>query len=368
MMTRGTAYLPALLMLLMSPAAAHPQTWAVDLYAGRTRHEQSGPAIDATSLVGSIRHYGGGGWFYAAVAAPVDEGGPTWGTLGGSLRFPAQLSSTASSGLRLGGQGYAYRDALLRSSGHGATLDASLFLLAEGERLRVEVSGGPVQHFAAVSGESASRSALQGSVRAESLGPVRVGAGARLVRVSEGSYPAVSADVTTVTGRLTLAGSAERWLGSDVSDFGWAASAGFDLRFIDVWGAVRRETREPLYWNTIRTTWSTGISRRLGVRIRERSSGVIAAPPRLRSDRAAPTRIRITDPPSGPVHIAGDFTGWQIRPMTRRGSAWEIDLPLEPGVYSYAFVDARGRWFVPEGTPGRRDDGMGGHVAVLVVP
>jgi hypothetical protein len=367
MMTRGTAYLSALLMLLTSPAAAHAQTWAVDLYAGRTRHEQSGPAIDATSLVGGVRHYGGGGWFYATVAAPIDDSGPTWGALGGSLRVPVQLSRAASAGLRLGGQGYAYRDALLRSTGHGGTVDASLFLLAGGDRLSVEVSGGPTQHFAAVSGETASRNALQGSLRAETSGALAVGAGARLVRVSEGSYPAVSADMTTVTGRLTLAASAERWLGSDVNDFGWAASAGLDLRVVDVWGALRRETREPLYWNNIRTTWSAGMSRRFGVRAPARTSGVIAAPTRLSAADAGMTRIRISDTPSGPVHIAGDFTSWQVRPMTRRGSAWEIDLPLEPGVYSYAFMDGRGRWFVPEGTPGRRDDGMGGHIAVLVV-
>jgi hypothetical protein len=35
-------------------------------------------------------------------------------------------------------------------------------------------------------------------------------------------------------------------------------------------------------------------------------------------------------------------------------------------VYHYAFRTGA-RWFVPEGTAGRRDDDMGGHVAVLVV-
>ena len=31
-------------------------------------------------------------------------------------------------------------------------------------------------------------------------------------------------------------------------------------------------------------------------------------------------------------------------------------------------VTASGEWFVPDGYPGRIDDGMGGHVAVMVVP
>jgi len=46
---------------------------------------------------------------------------------------------------------------------------------------------------------------------------------------------------------------------------------------------------------------------------------------------------------------------------------WIHRVALEPGVYNYAFVDEAGTWFVPEDTPGRRSDGMGGWVAVLVV-
>jgi hypothetical protein len=42
-------------------------------------------------------------------------------------------------------------------------------------------------------------------------------------------------------------------------------------------------------------------------------------------------------------------------------------LPIASGVYNYAFRSASGEWFVPASTPGRKDDGMGGHVAVLVV-
>ena len=44
-----------------------------------------------------------------------------------------------------------------------------------------------------------------------------------------------------------------------------------------------------------------------------------------------------------------------------------LRLPLAAGVYQYSFRAASGEWFVPASTPGRRDDGMGGHDAVLVV-
>jgi hypothetical protein len=69
----------------------------------------------------------------------------------------------------------------------------------------------------------------------------------------------------------------------------------------------------------------------------------------------------------GTPSIAGDFNGWTPEPMRREGSRWVWTGVLAPGVYHYAFVAADGTWFVPESVPGRQDDGMGGHVAVLVV-
>ena len=53
--------------------------------------------------------------------------------------------------------------------------------------------------------------------------------------------------------------------------------------------------------------------------------------------------------------------------MEREGGRWIWRARLAPGTYHYAFVAEDGTWFVPESVPGRRDDGMGGHVAVLVV-
>ena len=53
--------------------------------------------------------------------------------------------------------------------------------------------------------------------------------------------------------------------------------------------------------------------------------------------------------------------------MQREGREWLLRLPLAPGVYHYAFRSDRGQWFVPPSVPNRRDDGMGGYVAVMVV-
>ena len=81
-----------------------------------------------------------------------------------------------------------------------------------------------------------------------------------------------------------------------------------------------------------------------------------------------PVILRVsTQEGAGTISVAGSFNGWVPIPMTRRGDAWTIELDLGPGVYTVAFVDQAGRWFVPDTMPGRRSDGMGGFTAVLVV-
>jgi hypothetical protein len=82
----------------------------------------------------------------------------------------------------------------------------------------------------------------------------------------------------------------------------------------------------------------------------------------------AAVRLEVAAPgEGGPVRVAGTFSDWEPLPMLRDGDRWVLELRLEPGVYEYAFVDASDRWFVPEGTPGRKPDGFGGFVATLVV-
>ena len=96
--------------------------------------------------------------------------------------------------------------------------------------------------------------------------------------------------------------------------------------------------------------------------------GRVASPIRpLRPEPAGGVLVtlRASDAPSGQISIAGDFNNWQPTPMQREGDSWVVRLPVGPGVYHYAFRSATGTWFVPSSTPGRRDDGMGGHVAVL---
>jgi len=77
-----------------------------------------------------------------------------------------------------------------------------------------------------------------------------------------------------------------------------------------------------------------------------------------------PTR----DTGSPPPMIAGDFTKWMPVRMERHKDEWRYSVQVSPGVYHFAFRGADGQWFVPASFPNRTADGMGGWVAVLVIP
>jgi hypothetical protein len=89
----------------------------------------------------------------------------------------------------------------------------------------------------------------------------------------------------------------------------------------------------------------------------------------IRSHPAGPVVLRLAaaEAPGDELFVGGDFNGWQAVPMRREGEAWVVTLRLTPGTYHYAFRNTRGAWFVPASTEGRRDDGMGGYVGVLMV-
>ena len=125
---------------------------------------------------------------------------------------------------------------------------------------------------------------------------------------------------------------------------------------------IRRETFDPLYFQPAQTSWNVGASLLVG------GGAAYAGPPvpAAYANGNATIELPVSAAAATPS-IAGDFTKWKPAPMQRRGNKWVYTVPLAPGVYNYSFVSAAGEWFVPESVPGRRDDGMGGHVAVLVV-
>jgi hypothetical protein len=191
---------------------------------------------------------------------------------------------------------------------------------------------------------------------------VRVQADVKWVYASEGTYPFAGASLIYGGAPLQVWAQAGKWLSTELDEVAWGAGAGVSLGSQStLWANVRQEAPDPLYWNVTRRTWSVGMTRRFG-----RSVQVLQPAPRSESGGVV-IRVSAADAPEGEVSIAGDFNNWQAEPMRLEGREWVIRLPLAPGVYNYAFRSARGEWFVPASVDGRRDDGMGGHVAVLVV-
>ncbi|HEU4995079.1 MAG TPA: glycogen-binding domain-containing protein [Gemmatimonadaceae bacterium] len=67
------------------------------------------------------------------------------------------------------------------------------------------------------------------------------------------------------------------------------------------------------------------------------------------------------------VEIMGDFTDWSPVPLIRRGrDAWELLVPMSPGVHQINIRIDGGQWIAPPGVPSLKD-GFNGEVGVLVV-
>ena len=186
----------------------------------------------------------------------------------------------------------------------------------------------------------------------------------RWVRATEGVFPFVGASIAySGSSPLSVWGRAGKWVGNAAltnASWGVGASVAIGSRS-NLWASTQQDAPDPLYWNAQRRSWAVGVTRRLS-----RSPAPLLPVPSTQSGGVL-IRIAATDAPDGDISIAGSFNNWQPQPMQREAGYWIIRLPLAAGVYQYSFRSASGEWFVPASTPGRRDDGMGGHDAVLVV-
>jgi hypothetical protein len=169
-----------------------------------------------------------------------------------------------------------------------------------------------------------------------------------------------------VVGRLKVWGSAGQWVNvANARGDRSAWSAGVELRAAErasFTAAARHDSYDPLYLNPALTSWNIGASVLVGPRPR-----ALGEPVASRYENGVAT-IRLPSKLfSSPPRVAGDFNNWTPAAMERDGESWRYAVAARPGVYNYAFVAPDGTWYVPDGVPGRKDDGMGGHVAVLVI-
>ena len=365
-MTNGAVAvaLTASLVALSHVTAARGQGLSVDVSAGRLVYDPLSANVSTSSLIGSVRYdTRSDTWVYGTLAAPGHDG-TLWGAAGtgGRLMLNRSRLHRVNVGADVGAHGYSFRDRLIDQGGTGGTLEAIPFVrLSEGAGF-IEGRAGWRGQTLSFAGVREKRGVFETGARGGYGTRLSVQGDARWVHAREGTYPFAGATVAYDASRVQLWGQVGKWMATDLDDRVWALGSAARLGArTTVWASVRRDAPDPLYWNVTRRSWSVGVTQRLG-RVPAPLVPVASSP-------AGPVAIRlsVTDAPSGTVSIAGDFNNWQPVPMLREGAEWIVRLALMPGVYHYTFRSADGEWFVPPSAAGRRDDGLGGYVAVLVV-
>jgi hypothetical protein len=344
---------------------AHGQEWSIDMSAGRVVYDPASANAGTNNLMGTVRYDARrGAWVYGTAAAPVRPGDPLWGAFGAGGRFlpSASASRRANLGLDAGAHGFLFRDTLVEQTGRGVSIDAMPFVSLASGAASVELRGGWRGQTLSYAGGTENRGVFETGATAAYGLTVRVQADARWVHTSEGTYPFVGGMLVYGDAPVQAWVQSGKWLSANLDAVAWGGGIGAALgRQATLWASVQQEAPDPLYWNLARRSWNVGVTRRFGR----------AATAPLPAPRSEPggivIRVSASDAPGTELSIAGDFNKWQPVRMLREGGTWVIRLPLARGVYHYAFRSGSGNWFVPASVAGRRDDGMGGHVAVLVV-
>lgn len=351
-------------MSAMCADRTQAQGLSADVAAGRIVYDPLAVDLGTNNITGTLRYDANrGAWVYVTGAAPMRSGDPVWGGLGGGGRFtkPGTESRPLFFGADVGAQGFLFRDRVALLTGRGGSIDAIPFASVAAGPGRVELRGGWRGQTLDFASETINRGVFETGARATYGLQVRVQGDVKWVHAVEGTYPFVGASVIYSGVPVQLWAQTGKWLSTDLDNATWGAGVGVPVGSrATVWGSARQEAPDPLYWNSVRRSWSVGLTTRFGGR-----APVLNAP----HAEAGGVVIRVSakDVRGDALYIAGDFNQWQAVPMQREGADWTIRLPLAKGAYHYAFRSERGEWFVPSSIAGRRDDGMGGQVALLVV-
>ena len=369
MSTRAAhAFVVAATVLTLGLATeARGQGWSFDLSAGQIVYSPASVDIGTNNLLGTLRYDAGQeGWVYGTAAAPLGNEAPFWGALGLGGRFASSGSGAdarhVTVGVELDARGFSFRDAVADQMGVGGILEAIPFAALSAGAGRVEVRGGWRGQSLSFAGVTQSRAVLETGARASYGSTARLQADARWMHAPEGTYLFIGGSLQYDGSPIGIWARAGRWVSADLDAPAWGGGISVPVGSrAALWAAVQHEAPDPLYWNAPRRSWSIGVTQRIG-----RTRPTVAPAPRSEPGGVV-IRIPVSETPAGDVQIAGTFNNWQPASMRREGREWIVRLPLAPGVYHYAFRSANGDWFVPASVAGRRDDGMGGHLAVLVV-
>jgi len=371
--------------VIAAPSAA--QQWQVDAQGGRIRSTLDPSASGTASVVAGIGYQDPVTAFRISTGVPTRADAPFWGALGAWKRLALHRSGF-SAGIDLSGNGFLFQSRTGRASSGGGLLDPSAPPPAARESghalagtalpligfetgpLRLQARAGVSYYTAAISGQDRERTVRLGDIQLTFQPTPSLALTPSLQRFQAANEKASTfAGLSGVValGRTSLWGNVGQWLaGADTASRARTAwGLGGSLRLTEraaLNASARRDAFDPLYLNPPQTSWNVGLSILIGGRPHSPAAPVPAA----YHDGLATIRLPASAAAAAPS-VAGDFNNWTPSKMERDGTFWSYTVAAAPGVYNYAFVSATGDWFVPENVPGRKDDGMGGHVAVLVV-
>lgn len=376
---------------LAQPATCTAQEWRFEALGGRYRYQGSPVGAEGTALLG-IRYVDGASWLGALGGVPLAATDAPWGTLTSSLRLTRGRRPLLW-GVRLAGQAFAQgarfdsvasrgplppdvANVPLRRrgplgggiepsrSGWGASGEITPLVTLRTPRVTAEARAGIEAYHSDFADQAFDRSVALAHVRVSgALTPsLVVSAEAVSHWAEEGTYPYLGGSAFLAHGPLQAWTSLGTWLARDVTTTPWAVGTSVAVGArVSLTGSVRRDAFDPLFQTPDRTSWSVGVSVALGR----------PPPPRppvpTRYEAGIATITLPADQATGTPSVAGDFNDWKPQAMTLLDDHWTLGIRLGPGVYYYSFVSSDGSWFVPESVAGRKPDGFGGHVAVLVV-
>ncbi len=379
---RGVSLLAALAILVV-PSAAWSQEWRASARVGRVSYQgaPAGASASSSAVLGlgrtTLRD-----WFGVSAAIPLGDD-PFWAVLGGWKRL--ETRGTAGLLLDLTGHGFIQRQGTTATAdpapgplpflpqptapltsdpdGEGVGGEAMAGGFAGSARLRLESRVGIAAERSRLSGVTQERALPTGDARISlALAPVTLQAESRAWLDDNTTHAYVGTTLQYARGPFQLWGSLGQWVAGGLDRTAWSAGAGAAVApGIELQLGGRGNAFDPLYLSATETSYWAGLSLHVG------GGRGLGAPV---AARARDGRAMVALPAKaakGRPSIAGDFTGWKPVPMQRDGNRWTYTEKLAPGTYHYAFVSEDGTWFVPESVAGRQDDGMGGHVAVLVV-
>jgi hypothetical protein len=372
-------------VMLLVASNAFAQEWSVEAQAGKYRSTLAAAATQ--NVVLGLRYEDDVTGFRISGGVPTQSTEPYWGAIAGSRRLQLQKNIFLA-GIDVAANGFVLHDRVQRTqtipgsngglfgggkapqtvaapsfSGTAFAAQALPFIGIEFTSIQATLRGGVSTYSSDFADTKASRqvSLADAQLTFTPSPTFAIVPAARFYHADEADYKFAGVSAIRVSGPISVWGSVGSWLNAaDSNSMTWGAGATLKLhRNASINFSARHDGLDPLYLSPSQTSWSVGVALHIG--------GAKVTAPIPAKYEAGRATIKLSAKNTAAPRVAGDFNGWKPQPMQRINGEWTFSAPLKPGVYNFAFVDDNGNWFVPEKYPGRKPDGMGGYVAVLIV-